>query len=71
MDDKSALIALKNLIDRKSEEVSSCDMRLKQLNEDYAEDAWPDTAAQIERVAARLTRARVDLDALTVAISKF
>ena len=71
MDDKSALTALKNLLARTEQEVMSCDMRLKSLNEDYAEDPYPDTAAQIERVAERLTRARVYAEALAIAVTKF
>jgi len=71
MDDKSALTALKNLLARKQQEVWSCDVRLKTLNEDYAEDPYPDTAAQIERVAARLTLARIDAEALSIAVQKF
>ena len=70
MDDKSALTVLKHLLERKEQEVESSDRRLKQLNADYAEDQWEETAAQIKRVAKRLTLARLDAEALAVAVTK-
>jgi hypothetical protein len=71
MDEKAALTVLNNMLDTARTDTASLEMRLKSLNEDYAEDPSPDTAAQIERVAARVTRRRLEAEALAVAVTKF
>lgn len=71
MDDKAALIVLTGMHVTATMDVASLESRLKDLNADYEKDAWEDTAAQIRRVAARVTRRRIEAEALAVAVAKF
>lgn len=71
MDDKTALTVLTNMHATAAADTASLEMRLKSLNEDYAEDPWEDTAAQIGRISGRVTRRRLEAEALAVALKKF
>lgn len=71
MDNKSALIILRQMHETATKDAAALDKRLAVLDADYAKDPWEDTAVQISRIAARLTRKSIEADALAVAIAQF
>lgn len=71
MDDKTALTVLTNMHATAVSDTAALDERLKSLNEDYAKDPWADTAAQISRISGRVTRRRLEAEALAAALQKF
>lgn len=71
MDNKSALIILRQMHETAAKDAAALNKRLVDLDADYAKDPWEDTAVQISRIAARLTRKQLEADALAVAVAKF
>lgn len=70
MDDLSARTVLTGMLNTAKADTASLEERLTDLNADYEEDPWEDTAAQISRIAERVTRRRLEAEALEVAVSK-
>lgn len=71
MDDLSARTVLTGMLDTAKAETARMEARLRELNLDYEADPWELTAAQIRRVAERVTRRRLEAEALEAAVSKF
>lgn len=72
MDDLSARTILTGMLNTAKTDTASLELRLlSTLNEDYEKDPWEGTAAQITRIAARVTRRRLEAEALEAAVAKF
>jgi chaperone required for assembly of F1-ATPase len=69
--DIPALLVLKRMLSTARTDTASLEARLSSLNADYEVDPWEDTAAQIRRVAERVTRRRLEAEALEAAVAKF
>jgi hypothetical protein len=71
MDDLSARTVLTGMYNTAKADTASLELRLSTLNEDYEKDPWEDTAAQIARISGRVTRRRLEAEALEAALKKF
>ena len=70
MDDLSARTVLTGMLNTAKADTASLEKRLTDLNADYEKDPWEDTAAQIARISGRVTRRRLEAEALEVAVAK-
>lgn len=71
MNDKEAHIVLRDMRDRKLAEIPELEEKQRRENAEYAEDPHPLTARIIQINTEKLTRARLEAEALAIAVSKF
>lgn len=71
MDDKSALIVLTGMHVTATTDVAFLEKKLAKENAEFEKDPDPLTARIIELTAAKVTRRRLEAEALEAAVAKF
>lgn len=71
MKDSEAHIILRDLLNRRLAEIPQLEKKQAEENAEYEKDPHPLTARVIEINTEKLTRARLEAEALAIAVSKF